>query len=128
MWRVSRLEPKSDRGFTLIEVVVAMAILSVAMIAIVQSATKATGDASYLTERTLAHWVAMNKLAEVQLQSSWPSVGESKGTYKMSHEDWRWRVVTSGTEDEAVRRVDISVFPKETSEPIATVIGYVGKP
>lgn len=119
---------KRNRGFTLLEVLVATAILATAMAAVVTAGIRSTSNAAYLQERTLAHWVAMNKLAEFQLQSSWPSVGETKGTYDMARQEWRWVGAVSATEDETVRRIDVKVFPSEAKEPLAVVIGYLGKP
>ncbi len=117
-----------QRGFTLLEVLIALAIIAIAMAAVMRASAQSATNAAYLGERTLAHWVAMNKLMEFQLQNTWPSVGETKGTYDMANAEWRWIGAVAATEDEAVRRMDVKVYARDGKEPLAVVIGYIGRP
>jgi general secretion pathway protein I len=116
-------------GFTLLEVLVALAVLALAMAAITSSTSAAAANASHLRDRTLAHWVAVNKLTELQLQPEWPAAGEAKGSYEMANREWRWEMRVSDTDDPDVRRLDVKIFggPQER-EPLAVTVAYVDKP
>lgn len=116
-------------GFTLIEVLVALAVLAFAMAAIVRSTSTAAGNAAHLRDRTLAQWVAINKVTELQLDPEWPAVGVNSGNYEMAGRDWRWEAKVSGTDDETVRRLDVTVLDNTTSKNIlAVVVAYLDRP
>ena len=99
-----------QRGFTLLEVLVALAILAIAMGAILKAASESAGNIGYLRDRTLASWVALNKANELLLQPGLPGIGVQEGTAAMANREWRWRVQVSGTDREDLRRLQIAVF------------------
>ncbi|TPW17692.1 MAG: proteinral secretion pathway protein I [Halothiobacillaceae bacterium] len=118
-----------QRGFTLLEVLVALAVIAVAMAAITRSTSVAANNEFYLKEKTWAHWVAMNKIAEIQLEANWPTIGQRKGDYEMVERKWRWEVDVSGTEDKDVRRMDVRVFERaDAKEALAFIVAYVDRP
>ena len=100
-------------GVTLIEVVVALAVLAMAMGALITGMGRYAGQAGYLREKTVALWVAHNRLTEIGLEPGWPDLGTSDGEGEMAGLDWRWEVVVAETPDPRVRRVDITVRPKD---------------
>jgi general secretion pathway protein I len=122
------------QGFTLIEVLIALTIIAVALAAIIKATTAATSQTTYLRDKTFAHWVAMNRLAELQVEGSWPGQGNSSGTVEMAgpEEDplvWRWTQTVKNTPDPGVRQVDIEVLLNETGEePLVTLTGYLARP
>lgn len=121
MWR--------QRGFTLLEVVVALAILSIALLAAVKGISEHVGNTAYLKERSFAHWVAMNKVAELQLGNDWPGAGVLKGTAEMGGADWHWEVTVSETPNPEIRRLDVRVTPEaHHGQTLDTLIAYLGKP
>ncbi|MEJ2179215.1 MAG: type II secretion system minor pseudopilin GspI [Gammaproteobacteria bacterium] len=67
---------RRNRGFTLIEVIVALGIIATAMAAVMMTVSANVRNATGLKERTLAHWVAMNKMAELHIVNykEWPSI------------------------------------------------------
>ena len=65
-------------GFTLLEILIAMAVLALALLATVRAASSFAGNQAYLQERTLAEWVARNRLVELQLEDKWPATGRDK--------------------------------------------------
>ena len=96
-------------GFTLLEVLVAVAVLALALTAIISGGSNAARAASLMRDKTLALWVAHNRLAEIDLQPTWVQVGSSSDDVQMGGEDWTWHANVIGTQDPTLRRIDISV-------------------
>jgi general secretion pathway protein I len=119
-----------QRGFTLLEVLVALAILAISMGALIKGADTYVFNASYLQEKTLAQWIAENKAVEYQLLNEFPPVGSKEGMTEMAKVEWQWRVKVSTTEDSRLRRLDISVAHEygELDTPITTLVAFVGQP
>jgi general secretion pathway protein I len=103
------MSPRRAAGFTLLEVLVAVVVLALAMAAIIGAGVRAADAAGYLREKTLALWVAHNRLTEIELQPVWPALGDSNDDVDMGGIRWRWRVHVKETADQNLRRVDIDV-------------------
>jgi len=115
------------RGFTLIEVVVALAVLALAMGALISGMARYADNAAVLREKTLALWVAHNRLTEIGLEPTWPELGESDGDEELAGIEWRWDVTVAETPDPKVRRVDIAVRPKGREVDSAALSSYVAE-
>lgn len=116
-------------GFSLLEVLVALAILAVGLAAAIKVSTENAENASYLRDKTLAHWVAMNVLTEIQVRGEWPTLGKKEGAAMMAEREWYWLVKVSETVDEELRRLDVQVhYNREAEEPVAVLVGFVGAP
>lgn len=123
------MSAQAQRGFSLLEVVIAIAVLAFAMAALVEGAGRGAFNANHLKEKTLAHWVALNKIAEYQLQPTWPAVGLQKGTYDMAGFDWRWEARVSATEDRNVHRLEMEVRTgPETKQAITKLTAFLDNP
>jgi general secretion pathway protein I len=114
-------------GFTLIEVLVALAILAFAMGALITGMARYADNAGSLREKTLALWVAHNRLTEIDLEPVWPSTGKSDGDAELGDVKWRWFVTVSETPDPDVRRVDIRVQAKGHDYDAAMLSSFVAK-
>jgi general secretion pathway protein I len=116
--------PSSRRGtgFTLLEVLVAVFVLGFALSAIIASTGRYAANAQVLREKTLALWVAHNRLTEIGLEPAWPSVGKSDGDEELAGLEWRWDVTVAETPDPRVRRVDITVRPKDREDGQAAAL------
>lgn len=122
---------KRPRGFTLIEVLIATAVLAFAMGAVISGMARYADNAASLRERTIALWVAHNRLTEIDLEPVWPAVGKSDGDAEMAGIDWRWFVTVSESPDPDVRRVEIRVQAKGREYDAAALSSFVaqaGKP
>lgn len=98
------------RGFTLVEVLVAVAVLAIAMSAVIGAMARQADNAGYLRQKSIALWVAHNRLAELQLQKEIPSTGRSDGRMEMAGVEWTWQAEVKTTEDERLLRIDIRVL------------------
>jgi general secretion pathway protein I len=117
---------KRARGFTLIEVLIALAVVAIALLALTRAASVQVQGFDSLRERTLAGWVAANALTETRLASAFPATGHSDGRMQLAARDWRWTRDVQATADEQIRRIDISVFLGESKQPSATLSGFAG--
>jgi general secretion pathway protein I len=112
-------------GFTLVEVLVALAILAVALAAAVRAASIAADGTSALRERLAATWVAQNRLAELGVQPRWPDLGIREGIAEQAGMQFRWRETVSGTPNERFRRVEVQVLQSRApGNAVATLVGF----
>ena len=119
----------NQTGFTLVEILVSLAILSIILGALVQSAGVATSNAGRLRDRTIAEWVATNRLAELRLSPSFPETGSKSGEEEMLGKPWYWKTIVQKVEDDDLRRVDVEVRSSEDSEnPLISIAGFVSHP
>ncbi len=117
-----------QRGFTLVEVLVAVLILAIALSAVISAMARQADNARHIKEKTIALIVAHNRLAELQLEPTWPKVGRSDGRVEMSGFEWQWETVVKETEDDKLRRIDIEVLsPADEDRGIAQLSGFMAE-
>jgi len=121
---------RKTSGFSLLEVVIALAILSFALSALIDSASSATNNTAHLQDKAFAHWVAMNQMAELRLSKQWPQTGTKKGEAELADQQWIWERTTQNTPEKTMRRIDIRIRrpndPKDSS--ITLLTGFLRKP
>jgi general secretion pathway protein I len=115
-------------GFTLVEVLVALAIVSIALLAALRAAGQGTNAASELRLRLLAGWVAENRLAEHRARGDWLALGIGRGTQIQGGIEFAWREEVVATPNPAFRRVDVFVAPPAEERSLARLTGFVVLP
>ena len=117
-----------SRGFTLLEVLVALTIVALSLTAVAASMSQMIDAATTMRDRTYASWIAQNKITELRLANVVPEVGTSSGELEFGNADWEWRVVISESGIEDFMRIDVSVSLLGEEYVIRTVTGFVGEP
>ncbi len=125
----AEMVPRNGRtrfsGFTLIEVLVALAIFAVALAASVRAASISTDGALEVRERMLATWVAQNHLAELSAVGAFPEVGGRGGEAEQGGIRFKWEETVSGTPNQSFRRVEIRVSTSRKPDYIvARLVGH----
>jgi general secretion pathway protein I len=101
------------RGFTLIEVLVALAIVVLGMSALLGAMTSAADTSIYLRDKMFAEWVALNRVEEVRLQFRKPAKGKSDGEVEYAGRKWRWEQEVLETEIPGILRVEVKARPAD---------------
>ncbi len=116
------------RGFTLIEVVVALAILGIGMLAVFKTIGDTVNNVGALRDRSFAEWIADNLITEIRLSGDMPSVEETAGGVEFAGRQWHWVTKVSQTQVRGLRRIDVSVRREDDPEgsSIVTLSGFVG--
>jgi general secretion pathway protein I len=118
---------RRPRGFTLVEILVALAIIAVSLAAGMRALTQSAESATALKARTLALWVAQNRLAAAQVAIPWPGVGSYQGEASEAGARFAYRETVSTTPNPAFRKIDIAIMePDHPDYVVAHLVGYLG--
>ena len=118
-----------NRGFTLVEILVALAIVAIGLAAAVRATSQVITGTESARIRLLATWVAQDRLAERSARADWPAPGTATGSANQGPFAFAWREIVSATADPALRRIDIAVA--EAARPdyvVARLGGYLFAP
>ncbi|MEW7978487.1 MAG: type II secretion system minor pseudopilin GspI [Candidatus Sedimenticola endophacoides] len=119
-----RIDHMHARGFTLLEVLVALAILAIAMSAVIKVSSSNTDNTAYLEEKMLAHWVAMNRWSEIQLVPPDKPLYSTSGVELMAGRKWEWRREVTNSPDQDVKKIRLEVTADDNEAVLAKLTGY----
>ncbi|SHI20624.1 type II secretion system minor pseudopilin GspI [Ferrimonas marina] len=117
------------KGFTLIEVMAALMIFATAAIAVINTTSVQLSSVPLLEERTLANYVAHNRMVDIQLANAFPEVGSSNGEAELAERTWYWRQRVVKASDDKLRMIEVSVSLERTFDNILVQVQtYVADP
>ncbi|MEW6998826.1 type II secretion system minor pseudopilin GspI [Colwelliaceae bacterium BS250] len=119
---------KLSTGFTLLEVMIALAVFALAGTALLKVAGSSLMGIGHLERVTLAEWIASNQLVEVNLEQKWPPT-KRNGMVEMAGREWYWQQIVIATEDKNMRAITVEVREDEKDKsPLISLITYVNNP
>ena len=121
--------PARPRGFTLIEILVALAIVAIGLAAAVRATSQVIAGTENARMRLVANWVAQDRLAEHSARADWLAPGIGSGSASQGPFTFAWRETVSATSDPSLRRIDITVAGAERPDYVmARLTGYLFAP
>ena len=119
-----RRPPVSHQGFTLVEVLVALAIVAIALMAGLQATTALTRNALRQSDIVLAQLCAENELVKARLSRQMPSVGDSSLTCEQAGRQLQVVTIVRPTPTPSFRRIDAQVLDGDNAIlRLSTIIG-----
>lgn len=117
------------RGFSLLEVLVALAVLALALFALSRSAALAVDAMQHREQVLLASTVAANVVTELRLAESTPATGQREGQQSQGGREFYWRATISDSDVPGIRRIDVAVaLDPARSDVRVRLAGFAGRP
>ncbi len=125
----SGAESCRPKGFTLLEVLVALVIIGLGMMAVFDQLNQMLTTAARLRDKTFATWIAEDRITELQVNGQYPKVGDQSDEVEMAGADWAYTIKISQIPNMDLRRVDVTVsFVDSPEDILAEVAGFVTPP
>jgi general secretion pathway protein I len=123
------MNSEPQRGFTLIEVLVALAIVIIAFMAMYGSMMQVVAATTLMQEKTIATWIAFDRITELRVRKEFPDDDESNGEIEMAGTDWVYTVKINATESDNIRQVIVKVAAaQEPDNTLGIATGALIKP
>lgn len=114
-------------GFTLFEVMVALAVFMVSVFALNRQVAQSIGSADYLEQKTVALWLAQDTLTSLRTRAEWPALGQSSDSMRQLGREWWVETRVSNTREPLLRRIDVRVGLTGKEESLVTLHGFIGQ-
>lgn len=125
---INKVNGSKKTGFTLIEVMLAMAVFAIAGVALLGVADNNYRHISHLEEQMFANWVASNQLVEVSLDKTWPPKNNRKGKVEMAGRTWYWQQKVIKTTNKELRSLVMEIRLNEDDELVsASLMTYLAQ-
>ncbi|MFT4924731.1 MAG: general secretion pathway protein I [Phenylobacterium sp.] len=120
---------RQQQGFTLLEILVSIAILAVAGVAVMRASAEHLNALTIIKQMTYSGWVAENRMAEIQLDAQWPPKN-TKGKMAFAGREWFWRQKVTKTTDKSMYEVIVYITETEGGEKdvLYQLTTYLGDP
>lgn len=118
---------ETQKGLTLLEVLVALVILAVALTAIIKATTENIRATAYLQEKTQATWVALNVLNQARLSlQTFPQAPEHRSVKETwLGQPWEWQANRVLTPNPRIQEVHVTVFHPPDAQAVTELTGYL---
>jgi general secretion pathway protein I len=124
----SRRRVPAVSGFTLIETVVALLIVSLGMTAVFMQLNQFSANAIYMQDKTLASWIGSNRATELSLAPEWPELGEREDVVEFADREWHVQVTVSATDVQSLRRAEIAVSLEDRPDKVINTVSALIEP
>lgn len=117
-----------NEGFTLIEVMIALVILAISLATIVKVTNQSVYNLSYVQNKTVAHWVELNVLADMHAGriADIHSGSRHTGTEQMLANTWQWQLeLNAVAESPEILQANIAVYLSGHDRPIEQLTDYI---
>ena len=126
--KITLASKAKQSGFTLLEVMLAMAVFAIAGVALLGVADNNYRHISHLEEQMFANWVASNQLVEVSLDKTWPPKNNRKGNVEMAGRTWYWQQKVIKTNNKELRSIIMEVRLNEDDELVtASLMAFLAQ-
>ena len=118
-----------SRGFTLIEVLVALMVVAMGLAALMLAVSGTARTSGYLRDKTLAQWMALNRLTEVRLNLNQFGQNTDTGEINFANRTWHYDTRYFDTSIATMKRVVVRVYAgdaKTKGNPLAESTGFLG--
>jgi general secretion pathway protein I len=110
------------RGFTLIEVLIALLVIALGVGALLATLTSSADSVARLREKSLAEWVALNRISQMRLSTTRPGVGVTTGNVdNFANGQWTWRQTVTDPGIAGILRVEVKVMHRSATGPAEPV-------
>ena len=127
--RSSFTHHKKIKAFTLLEVLVALTVIAITLGALIKSGSDQATSTTYLKQKTIAHWVAINTHNQLLLDKKWPGLGKSTDSVSMARHEWHWQREVIRTLSPDTRKIIYRVYSDdELKHQVGQLVAYVTNP
>lgn len=118
---------RANKGFTLIEVILALLIFGISLLAITRAMGQSARSLEHIQQKNYAHWVAKNATNQLLLglEGNYLSVGQEQGEMRMGHDEYQWHSRVEPSEDLSVWAIHVTVnLANNPNNSLATLTTY----
>ena len=129
-FRPLRSARMSDAGFTLLEILVALAVFALAASILLVADGRAIRQTAYMQEMIQASWIADQQLNRYYVEGSFPELGKRNSSAELAGKQWYIRDVIEETSQRNLRKVEVNIFPDKArpadkAKPVFRLVGYI---
>lgn len=125
------IKRRRSKGFTLLELMVALSILAVTFASLMREGAQVAKNTKIIKDKTIAHWIAMNKMVELGMDTNvnktYQRISTDTEDVEMAGVNWQMEIEVTATPNEFVRKVDITVNDSQ-GRPVTTLTSMLRNP